>query len=183
MNKKDWTYIIIAMVVVAVVVSVVMGKIGGNASLSPAQRTGVTTYTKADIDTMLSEVYSKMEIDAMLNTKISPVFVSDFINVNYNNFSVVNGKNICENPVKYNAGLGSTPRKCLFGLGLNYANRSADQLNAVQRFISGNTSLPSGAIISDFSTFGKVGGLDVISCERSYSANNILITYVKYLCY
>jgi archaellin len=66
MNKRDWTYVIIAMVVVAVVVSLVMSKIGGDASLSPAPRTGVTTYTKADVDTMLSQVYTKAEVQTQI---------------------------------------------------------------------------------------------------------------------
>ena len=71
MNKKDWTYVIIAMVVVAVVVSLVMSKIEGYAILSPAPRTGVTTYTKADIDTMLSQVYTKAEVDATILSRLN----------------------------------------------------------------------------------------------------------------
>ena len=48
MNKKDWIYVIIAMVVVAVVVSLVMSNIKNNISLGPGE-----TYNQSEIDSKI----------------------------------------------------------------------------------------------------------------------------------
>ena len=41
-----------------------------DASLSPSPRTGITSYTKADIDAMLGDVYTKGEVNAKFTTNL-----------------------------------------------------------------------------------------------------------------
>jgi hypothetical protein len=69
MNKQDWIYVIIVTVVISVIVSLVSIKMANtDASLSPSPRTGITSYTKADIDAMLGDVYSKSEVYSKIST-------------------------------------------------------------------------------------------------------------------